>query len=70
MLLYRTLQIKESPHGLFFLSHCMIDQFAEHYYIAKSYGLVQEFVDTYRFFRRQGVARPFAAYYAAKEWDL
>jgi len=109
LLLYRTLQIKESPHGLFFLSpfvgdswgsiasrgsyliylredvlrnldkdskesfflsHCMIDQFAEHYFIAKSYGLVQEFVDTYRFFRRQGVARPFAAYYAAKEWDL
>jgi len=48
----------------------MIDQFPEHYYIAKSYGLVQEYVDTYRFFRRQGVSRPFAAYYAAKEWDL
>ena len=48
----------------------MIDQFAEHYYIAKSYGLVQEFVDTYRYFRKQGVSRPFAAYYAAKEWDL
>ena len=55
---------------IFFLYPYMIDQFPEHYYIAKSYGLVQEFVDTYRFFRRQGVSRPFAAYYAAQEWDL
>ncbi len=55
---------------IFFLSPCMIDQFPEHYYIAKSYGLVQEFVETYRYFRKQGVSRPFAAYYAAKEWDL
>jgi hypothetical protein len=48
----------------------MIDQFAAHYYIAKSYGLEREFVDTYRFFRKQKVSRAFAAYYAAKEWDL
>ena len=48
----------------------MIYQFPEHYYIAQSYGLVKEFVDTYRYFRRQGVGRPCAAYYAAKEWDL
>lgn len=48
----------------------MVDQFAEHYYIAKSYGLEYEFVFTYRFFRRQGVARALASYYAAKEWDL
>ena len=54
----------------FFLSAYMIDQFPEHYYIAKSYGLVKEFVETYRFFRRDGMSRPFAAYHAAKEWDL
>jgi hypothetical protein len=55
---------------VFFLSYYMIDQFAAHYYIAKSYGLEREFVDTYRFFRKQKVSRAFAAYYAAKEWDL
>lgn len=48
----------------------MIDQFAEHYYVAKSYGLVQEFLDSYRLFRKGGSSRAFAAYYAAKEWDL
>lgn len=48
----------------------MVDQFAEHYYIAKFYGLEYEFVLTYRFFRRHGVARELAAYYAAEEWDL
>jgi hypothetical protein len=48
----------------------MIDQFPEHYYIAESYGLEREFLDTYRYFRKQGVTRAFAAYYAAKEWDL
>jgi hypothetical protein len=48
----------------------MIDQFPEHYYIAESYGLEREFLDTYRYFRKQGVTRSFAAYYAAKEWDL
>ena len=48
----------------------MIDHFFSHYFIAKSYGLEREFVDTYKFFRRQGVSRPFAAYYAALEWDI
>lgn len=45
----------------------MIDQFSEHWYVAKSYGLSPEFLDFYRFFRMQGVSRAFSAYYAAKE---
>lgn len=48
----------------------MVDQFTEKYHVAKFYGLEYEFVHTYRFFRRQGVVRAVAAYYAAKEWDL
>lgn len=45
----------------------MIDQFCEHWYIAKSYGLLAEFLDCYRYFRKQHVSRAFSAYYAAKE---
>lgn len=45
----------------------MIDQFAEHYYVANSYGMVSDYLWYYRFFRKQGVSRHFAAYYAAKE---
>ena len=48
----------------------MVDEFAEWYFVADSYGLLQEFLSMYRFFRKQGVSRAFAAYYAAKEWDL
>ena len=56
--------------AIFSLLLLMIDTFPEHYYIAESYGLEREFLDTYRYFRKQGVTRAFAAYYAAKEWDL
>jgi len=45
----------------------MKDQFLEHWYVAKSYGLLAEFLDFYRYFRMQGVSRAFSAYYAAKE---
>jgi hypothetical protein len=45
----------------------MIDQFTEHWYVAKSYGLLYEYLDFYRFFRMQGVSRAFSAYYASKE---
>ena len=45
----------------------MRDQFLENYYIAKSYGMVDDYLWYYRFFRKQGVSRDFAAYYSAKE---
>ena len=45
----------------------MVDQFSEHWYVAKSYGLLSEFLDSYRYFRKQGVSRAFSAYHAAKE---
>lgn len=45
----------------------MRDQFLENYYIAKSYGMVDDYLWYYRFFRKQKVSRAFAAYYSAKE---
>jgi hypothetical protein len=45
----------------------MIDQFVENYYMAKSYGLLSEYLKYYRFFRKQKVSRAFAAYYSSKE---
>ena len=45
----------------------MRDQFLENYYIAKSYNMVDDYLWYYRFFRKQGVSRTFAAYYSIKE---
>jgi len=45
----------------------MKDQFLENYNIAKYYGLLSEYLKYYRFFRKQGVSRSFAAYYSSKE---
>jgi hypothetical protein len=45
----------------------MRDQFLENYYIAKSYGMIDDYLWYYRFFRKQKVSRAFAAYYSAKE---
>ena len=64
------ISVSQKTYVFLFLYSFMIDHFSSHYYVAKSYGLEREFVDTYKFFRRQGVSRPFAAYYAAQEWDI
>ncbi len=45
----------------------MRDQFLEIYYNAKSYGMKDDYLWYYRFFRKQKVSRAFAAYYSAKE---